>query len=75
MTDRAHMPKDTKVANLLCFEELIEANDDRFEWPSFDETRPRRCAYTSGTTGNPKGVLSATARPCCTRSRSRCPMR
>jgi acyl-CoA synthetase (AMP-forming)/AMP-acid ligase II len=57
MTDRAHMPKETKVANLLCFEDLIEANDDAFEWPTFDENSASSLCYTSGTTGNPKGVL------------------
>ena len=57
MTDRAHMPKDTKVANLLCFEDLIDANDDKFEWPTFDENSASSLCYTSGTTGNPKGVL------------------
>ena len=57
MTDRAHMPKDTKVANLLCFEDLIDANDDSFEWPTFDENSASSLCYTSGTTGNPKGVL------------------
>ncbi len=57
MTDRAHMPKETKVANLLCFEDLIDANDDKFEWPTFDENSASSLCYTSGTTGNPKGVL------------------
>ena len=31
--------------------------DDRFEWPSFDERTAAALCYTSGTTGNPKGVL------------------
>jgi 3-(methylthio)propionyl---CoA ligase len=57
MTDRAHMPKDSKVANLLCFEELIDAHDDAFVWPMFDENQASSLCYTSGTTGNPKGVL------------------
>ena len=57
MTDRAHMPKETKVANLLCFEDLVDAQDDRFDWPSFDENLASSLCYTSGTTGNPKGVL------------------
>ena len=57
MTDRAHMPKDSKVANLLCFEDLVDANDDRFDWPVFDENQASSLCYTSGTTGNPKGVL------------------
>ena len=57
MTDRAHMPKEAKVANLLCFEDLVDAQDDRFEWPTFDENLASSLCYTSGTTGNPKGVL------------------
>ena len=57
MTDRAHMPADPKIPNLLCYEELIGAQDDRYEWPSFDENTASGLCYTSGTTGNPKGVL------------------
>jgi len=57
MTDRAHMPKQSAIPNLLCYEELIEAQDDRFEWPQLDERTAACLCYTSGTTGNPKGVL------------------
>jgi acyl-CoA synthetase (AMP-forming)/AMP-acid ligase II len=57
MSDRAHMPTQTGIPNLLCYEELIEAHDDRFEWPEFDENTASSLCYTSGTTGNPKGVL------------------
>ena len=57
MTDRAHMPTESKVPNLLCFEDLVDANDDHFEWPVFDENQASSLCYTSGTTGNPKGVL------------------
>ena len=57
MTDRAHMPAASKVANLLCYEDLVDANDDRFEWPAFDEAAASSLCYTSGTTGNPKGAL------------------
>jgi fatty-acyl-CoA synthase len=57
MTDRAHMPAASKVPNLLCYEELVEAQDDRYEWPSFDENTASSLCYTSGTTGNPKGAL------------------
>jgi len=57
MTDRAHMPPDSKVPKLLCFEDLVDAQDDHFEWPSFDENLASSLCYTSGTTGNPKGVL------------------
>ena len=57
MTDRAHMPADPKVPGLLCYEDLIAGQDDRYDWPSFDENRASSLCYTSGTTGNPKGVL------------------
>ncbi len=57
MTDRAHMPATSKIPNLLCYEELAAANSDVFSWPSFDENQASSLCYTSGTTGNPKGVL------------------
>jgi acyl-CoA synthetase (AMP-forming)/AMP-acid ligase II len=60
MTDRAHMPAPEVAATipgLLCYEELIEAQDDQYSWPSFDENTASSLCYTSGTTGNPKGVL------------------
>ena len=57
MTDRAHMPKESKVANLLCYEELLENASDAYDWPSFDENSASSLCYTSGTTGNPKGAL------------------
>jgi fatty-acyl-CoA synthase len=57
MTDRDRMPKDHGIDNLLCFEDLIDAHDDGFEWPTFDENLASSLCYTSGTTGNPKGVL------------------
>jgi acyl-CoA synthetase (AMP-forming)/AMP-acid ligase II len=57
MTDRAHMPASSKVANLLCYEELLEGASDQFTWPSFDENTASSLCYTSGTTGNPKGAL------------------
>ena len=57
MTDRAHMPATTAIANLLCYEELIETGREDFEWPTFDENSASSLCYTSGTTGNPKGVL------------------
>lgn len=56
MTDRAHMPT-TKLGNLLCYEELLEAQSDQFTWPTLDENAAASLCYTSGTTGNPKGVL------------------
>ncbi|GLS14815.1 MULTISPECIES: 3-(methylthio)propionyl-CoA ligase [Hydrogenophaga] len=56
MTDRAHMP-DIDVPNLLCFEELVAAQSTEYTWPEFDEKNASSLCYTSGTTGNPKGVL------------------
>jgi acyl-CoA synthetase (AMP-forming)/AMP-acid ligase II len=55
MTDRAHMPAD--AGECLAYEDVIEAQDDRFDWPQFAETEASSLCYTSGTTGNPKGVL------------------
>ncbi|HEX2887345.1 3-(methylthio)propionyl-CoA ligase [Vineibacter terrae] len=57
MTDRAHMPAQSKIANLLCYEELIADKPGTLEWPLFDERTASSLCYTSGTTGNPKGVL------------------
>ena len=56
MTDRAHMPL-MKTVGVLCYEELLSAQPDQFEWPTFDENTASSLCYTSGTTGNPKGVL------------------
>ena len=55
MTDRAHMP-DTEL-DVLCYEDLLAAESDDFDWPELAETDPCALCYTSGTTGNPKGVL------------------
>ena len=60
MTDRAHMPAPEVAATipgLLCYEDLMGAQDDAYTWPSFDENTASSLCYTSGTTGNPKGVL------------------
>ncbi len=57
MTDRAHMPASSKIPNLLCYEELIADKPDTLKWPDFDERTASSLCYTSGTTGNPKGVL------------------
>jgi fatty-acyl-CoA synthase len=56
MTDRAHMPR-LGIPNLLCYEELLAAESDDYEWPTLDENTAAGLCYTSGTTGNPKGVL------------------
>ena len=56
MTDRNHMP-ETSLPNVHCYEELLAAQDGTLQWPSFDERTASSLCYTSGTTGNPKGVL------------------
>lgn len=56
MTDRAHMP-ETDIPNLLCYEDLMNAETTDFDWPEFDENTACGLCYTSGTTGNPKGAL------------------
>ena len=43
--------------NLLCYEDLLAAESDDYEWPEFDENTAAGLCYTSGTTGHPKGVL------------------
>ena len=57
MSDRAHMPAQTTIPNLLCYEELVDAEDGRYAWPDFDELSASSICYTSGTTGNPKGAV------------------
>lgn len=39
------------------FESLISSKPDTFDWPEVDENAAMALCYTSGTTGNPKGVL------------------
>ena len=56
MTDQAHMPQ-AAIPNLLCYEALLAAQTGAFDWPQFDERLASSLCYTSGTTGNPKGVL------------------
>ncbi len=57
MTDPAHMPVETKLRNAICYEELLDRDDEGFEWPKLDENTACGLCYTSGTTGNPKGVV------------------
>jgi acyl-CoA synthetase (AMP-forming)/AMP-acid ligase II len=58
MTDEAHMP-DTSLPNTHCYETLVNQQTDEFSWPQFDEKNASSLCYTSGTTGDPKGVLYA----------------
>ena len=56
LTDAEHMP-DTSLRNAVAYEDWIGAVDDDFKWKDFDENTAAGLCYTSGTTGNPKGVL------------------
>jgi fatty-acyl-CoA synthase len=58
MTDEGHMAS-VGLDGALCFETLIEQNSDDCAWGGFDENTAAGLCYTSGTTGNPKGVLYA----------------
>jgi acyl-CoA synthetase (AMP-forming)/AMP-acid ligase II len=55
MTSRDAMPA-TSVPNVLCYEDLIDAGDPTFAWPALDERLACLLCFTSGTTGQPKGV-------------------
>ena len=57
LCDRDRMPAETKIPNLLCYEDLLAASSADYEWPVFDENSASSLCYTSGTTGNPKGAL------------------
>ena len=57
MTDRSHMPAPGMIPNLLCYEDLLAAASAEYDWPALDENTASGLCYTSGTTGNPKGVL------------------
>ena len=46
----------TSVAPSVGYEAFIDGKPDRYEWPQLDEHAPLGLCYTSGTTGNPKGV-------------------
>lgn len=56
LTDGAHMPA-TGLKNAVPYEEWIAEVDGDFRFKSFDENTAAGMCYTSGTTGNPKGVL------------------
>jgi 3-(methylthio)propionyl---CoA ligase len=68
---REHIPTVTQIVlmegrdddlaaeldGLLFYDELIDSGSPDFEWPELDENTASSLCYTSGTTGNPKGVL------------------
>ena len=50
-------PPKTSLAPLVRFEDLLAQGSADYEFPTFDENEAAAMCYTSGTTGNPKGVL------------------
>lgn len=56
LTDAAHMPA-TRLKNAVAYEDWLNEADGDFRWADFEERTAAGLCYTSGTTGNPKGVL------------------
>ena len=56
MTNEENMP-ETSLKNAVSYESLIAEESDEYEWPELDERAAVALCYTSGTTGDPKGVL------------------
>jgi 3-(methylthio)propionyl---CoA ligase len=56
LTDHDHMP-DTSLKNAICYEDWLNEVDGDFTWKELDENAAAGMCYTSGTTGNPKGVV------------------
>ena len=48
---------DSSLANIICYEGLLKAQHADHQWPSFDERSASIICYTSGTTGDPKGIV------------------
>ena len=57
LCDADALPTDTGIAGLRSYEEWIGGESTQYGWPTFDERSASALCYTSGTTGNPKGVL------------------
>jgi acyl-CoA synthetase (AMP-forming)/AMP-acid ligase II len=56
LSDRDGLPA-LKASRLLCYEALLAKASPHYSWPSIDENAASTLCYTSGTTGNPKGVM------------------
>lgn len=51
------LPADSGIAGLISYEAWLATADSAYEWPDLDERAAAALCYTSGTTGDPKGVL------------------
>jgi len=56
LCDQSDMP-ETVLKNTISYEEYIKDGDENYDWPIMDDNAACGLCYTSGTTGNPKGVL------------------
>jgi fatty-acyl-CoA synthase len=56
LTDRDNLPKQA-IPNLIAYEDFIAGHSQEAQWGGFDENTACGLCYTSGTTGDPKGVL------------------
>ncbi|MGE0736920.1 MAG: long-chain-fatty-acid--CoA ligase [Alphaproteobacteria bacterium] len=56
LADRLASPAP-KLTNAAGYEDLLAGEQSGVEWPSFDERTASSLCYSSGTTGDPKGVL------------------
>ncbi len=56
LTDAAHMPASA-LPNVVPYEEWLAEADADYRWKELDEKAACGMCYTSGTTGNPKGVV------------------
>jgi fatty-acyl-CoA synthase len=57
LCDENKLPSDSGIPGLISYEAWIGKHSSQYEWPDFDENCASSLCYTSGTTGNPKGVL------------------
>lgn len=56
LCNKDEMP-DIAWCHAICYEDLLENQSSHFDWPELDEDTAANLCYTSGTTGDPKGVL------------------
>jgi fatty-acyl-CoA synthase len=57
LTDAGRMPTFASLRNVVCYEDMLAGQQEAYAWPQFDERLGAALCYTSGTTGNPKGVF------------------